>query len=65
MNGNTHGGKGSARRKALVSSDQFDNNWDRIFRTDVGTIDQPVKVSPAQSDLTRRALEEFKDERFS
>jgi len=32
MKGQTHGGKGSTRRKPLISQDQIDRNWEIMRR---------------------------------
>ena len=32
MKGQTHGGKGSGRRRSLVSQEQVDKNWEALKR---------------------------------
>ena len=48
----SHGGKGDKRRPLVVNEEQFNNNWDAIFK-------KPIKTSKEFFDKAKQIAKEL------
>jgi hypothetical protein len=51
MSNTNHGGKGDKRRPLVVDEEQFNNNWDAIFKKVVNDIVEKEALKPNEGGV--------------